>query len=246
MAFVVDKGLDVLRDQIDAKAPNRSKASDGSIGDPAHAARDSDHNPERTRDSSDGNDPDYQVDARDFTHDPAYGADMGKIAEALRLSKDRRIQYVIFNRRIFSSYASGGVPAWTWRPYSGSDPHTGHMHISVVDNPNDVTTPWSIGDDMEQSDTLVQVTGYKGRTVGHVLADVSNLRDWLYAVPGAKTTNPPPPGSNADLLVKAAQRPAVDVAALATALAPLIENGASLAEIESALRAVLNSTTLKA
>ena len=34
-----------LRDQIDRRWPNRHKRSDGWIGDAAHAARKSDHNP---------------------------------------------------------------------------------------------------------------------------------------------------------------------------------------------------------
>lgn len=116
--FVVDKGLDVLLAQINAKAPGRSKASDGSVGDSDHAARASDHNPEDTENSDDGNDPDNQVDARDFTHDPAHGADMGQISEAIRLSKDRRVKYVIFNGRIFSGRT--GTQPWVWRTYTCS------------------------------------------------------------------------------------------------------------------------------
>jgi TP901 family phage tail tape measure protein len=44
---------------------------------------------------------------------------MSKIAEFMRQVKD--IQYVIYNRRISSS---GGA----WRPYSGVNPHTDHVH----------------------------------------------------------------------------------------------------------------------
>ena len=142
--FVVDKGLNVLLGQINEQAPNRSKESDGSVGDPDHAARESDHNPEDTEDSSDGNDPDNQVDARDFTHDPARGADMHEISEAIRISRDRRVKYVIFNGRIFSSYSTSTRKAWEWGPYSGSNNHAKHMHVSVVDSPNDYTALWSI------------------------------------------------------------------------------------------------------
>lgn len=139
MAWVVDKGLDRLLAQINAAAPNRSKASDGSIGDQSHAAGYSEHNPE----ASAGNDPRNQVDARDYTHDPGRGADMGKISEALRQSKDRRILYVIFNRRIFSGAA--GPQPWVWRSYSGDNPHDHHMHVSVNDTHNDETQDWQIG-----------------------------------------------------------------------------------------------------
>lgn len=142
--FVVDKSLDVLLKQLNDHAPNRSKASDGSIGDAAHASRDSAHNPQDTEDSQDHNDPDHQVDARDFTHDPAHGADMADFTEQLRVSRDERLYLVIFNHRQFSSYARDGHPPFTWRPYSGSDPHTGHAHVEVNDYHNDDTRPWRV------------------------------------------------------------------------------------------------------
>lgn len=146
--FVVDRSLYVLRDEINAVAPNRSKASDGFVGDAAHASRDSQHNPEDTGDSTDGNDPDNQVDAADFTHDPGNGADMHQVAEIIRKRRDRRVLYVIFDGRIFSSYAVNGVPAWTWRPYSGTDKHRGHLHISVNDKYNDTLNAWGVEEEM--------------------------------------------------------------------------------------------------
>lgn len=139
--WVVDKGLDKLLAQLNAAAPGRSKASDGGIGDAAHAARDSDHNPEHPPPA--GN-PDEQVDARDFTQDTAHGADMNVVAEALRLSKDPRIKYVIWNRRFFNG-RNGPYP-WVWQTYTGTtDPHTNHMHVSVEDDTHDQTQDWSIG-----------------------------------------------------------------------------------------------------
>lgn len=144
-SFVVDKSLDVLLRQIDEMAPGRSKSSDGSIGDAAHAQTNSAHNPQDTSDSSDGNDPDNQVDARDFTHDPAHGADMHEITEALRRSRDRRLHLVIFDGRQFSRYVKDGIPAFTWRPYSGLNMHRRHAHVETNDLFNDVTTLWEIG-----------------------------------------------------------------------------------------------------
>lgn len=142
--FVVDKSLNVLLDQLNRHAPNRSKASDGSIGDPAHAARVSAHNPQDTADSSDGNDPDDQVDARDFTHDPANGADMNEMTEDIRASRDRRVRLVIWNRRQFSSYSTDSRKAWEWGAYSGTNDHTKHAHVEVNDLFNDDLSPWKV------------------------------------------------------------------------------------------------------
>jgi hypothetical protein len=107
--------LDVLLGQLDTLYPNRSKASDGWIGDPAHASRTSDHNPDR-----------YGiVRARDFTHDPDddMGIDCHWLATMLVKSFDTRIKYIIWNRRIWQ---------WNgWQAYSGTNPHTSHLHLSV-------------------------------------------------------------------------------------------------------------------
>ncbi|MQB02542.1 MAG: hypothetical protein GEU78_20460, partial [Actinobacteria bacterium] len=80
MAWRVARSLLTLRDQVDAAAPNRSKRSDGTIGDAAHASRSSDHNP-WVKDGATG-----VVTAIDLTHDPAGGANMHTISEALRTS----------------------------------------------------------------------------------------------------------------------------------------------------------------
>lgn len=106
-----------LREQINAAYPKRSKVSDGSIGDTAHSPRASDHNP----------DANGIVNAIDITNDPANGCDGAKLAEALRLSRDPRIKYVIFAGRIFSSKKQ----PWVWRPYDGVNRHDKHVHISV-------------------------------------------------------------------------------------------------------------------
>lgn len=158
--WVVDRSIPVLFRQVDEAAPGRNKGSDGTIGDADHAARESDHNPESP--PPPGN-PDNQVDAADITHDPARGADMGVVAESIRKSRDRRVRYVIFNRRIFYGYDRAGLPAFTWTSYSGSDPHTGHLHISVNDVHHDETQLWAIGlGDMDQADkNMATATTYR-------------------------------------------------------------------------------------
>lgn len=138
MLWDVAKSLDKLLSQINQLAPGRSKASDGSIGDLAHQQGTSEHNPE----DKPGSEPD-EVDARDFTHDPRHGADMFAITEAIRLSckagRERRVKYVIFNRRYFSANTG-----WKWFPYFGDNPHDKHAHVSVNDRDDDNAAPWEI------------------------------------------------------------------------------------------------------
>lgn len=124
-----------LRDQIDAAWPRRNRASDGTIGDAAHRRQgaSSDHNPWVDE---------GVVTALDITHDPDNGPDCNRIAEALVASRDRRIKYIIWNRRIVSATRE----PWKWRPYSGSNPHTHHLHLSVVPEKSlyDSRAPWAI------------------------------------------------------------------------------------------------------
>lgn len=114
------KSLETLLKQVNARWPKRSKASDGWIGDTAHSARKSDHNP----------DADGIVRAYDFTHDPKNGPNSETLANALLASCDPRIKYVISNKKIASGNA--GPKPWAWRAYTGSNPHSKHVHVSVV------------------------------------------------------------------------------------------------------------------
>lgn len=132
MAPRIAKALEVLRGQINARYPGRSKLSDGWIGDTAHAARASDHNPN----------PAGVVTALDITHDLDHGVNTWTMAEMLRQNRDPRIKYVISNGRIFSSTSS----PWQWRAYTGSNKHAHHIHVSVSGEPKfyDDTTPWRL------------------------------------------------------------------------------------------------------
>jgi hypothetical protein len=127
----VASSLNTLLNQINAAYPNRSKAADGSIGDAAHAASVSDHNPDSRG----------VVRARDFTHDPAHGFDAHLMADRIVASRDPRIKYVISRGRI----ASATVNPWVWRKYTGENQHNHHAHVSVVaDSRADNTKPWRI------------------------------------------------------------------------------------------------------
>jgi hypothetical protein len=115
MAMLID-GLAVLRREFDMVNPRRDRSSDGWIGDAAHLARISDHNP----------------DARGIVHAidvDVDGVPMPRIVAFIvarcRTGVEQRLQYVIFRRVIWSR--SWG---WTARRYTGPDPHTGHAHFS--------------------------------------------------------------------------------------------------------------------
>jgi len=136
----VARSLLTLRDQVNAAHPRRDKASDGTIGDAAHAATVSDHNPDAYG----------VVRALDLDHDPdgatyADKLDAHALADALVASRDSRISYVISRGRIARSYPKGTVAPFAWAPYTGTDPHTSHVHVSVVATSDaDRTDPWHL------------------------------------------------------------------------------------------------------
>lgn len=150
--WVADRAGTKLVSQIDILAPNRSKASDGTIGDADHAARTSAHNPEDSADATAPGNPDNQVDAFDVTHDPADGCDIGVFWEQIRASRDMRAKFAVFNRRCFSNYPHNGIPAFTWRPYSGINPHDKHGHIEIDDRYHDQTQDWKISMALSDAD----------------------------------------------------------------------------------------------
>lgn len=81
--------------------------------------------------------------ARDYTHDPKAGVDIDRFSDELAASRDPRIKYIIANGLILDSRA--GNSPWRWVRYSGSNPHTKHLHLSVMDNPScDETRPWNL------------------------------------------------------------------------------------------------------
>jgi hypothetical protein len=134
------KSLTKLRTQLNAAFPKRSKASDGIIGDLAHCPGSSDHCPNIVVGGV------GIVTAFDATHDPKHGCDMNKVVKAIRDSRDSRIKYIIWNKRICSSKPQGSAAAWAWRTYKGKNGHTKHAHFSVLGlkGKYDSQAPWKI------------------------------------------------------------------------------------------------------
>lgn len=118
--YFLAESLKQLRREIDARWPDRDKASDGWIGDASHSARKSDHNPDWDAPGSRRG----VVRALDVDKD---GVDIEQLLAAV--VRDHRVAYVIWNRRIASA-TQDGTP-WDWEPYSGANPHDKHVHISI-------------------------------------------------------------------------------------------------------------------
>lgn len=128
MTYVIPPLLHVIRREADLIAPTRSHASDGTIGDPAHQHRTSDHNPDARG----------IVHAIDLTHDPQHGFDARAEGEALRRrcydGTERRVKYLVSydgKRDIIASPVMG----WAWRRHRGTD-HRTHLHISIRSGPD--------------------------------------------------------------------------------------------------------------
>lgn len=124
----IDPALGTLRTQLEKKHPG---IVIGWIAGPGHAYP-SDHFPEA----------DGSVDAIDpmlggtYSHEEAQ-----RDVDQLVASRDYRIHYLIWNRRIISSV----VQPWVWRAYTLDDPHTGHWHLSRNDIHESDDSPWKLG-----------------------------------------------------------------------------------------------------
>jgi len=118
----LSKAAEQLRSEINVKYPKRDKRSDGWIGDTAHNARKSDHNPDKQG----------WVRAIDIDSDLAKSSSkeswlLAEQIKTIALKGDKRISYVIHQHRIASPLKN-----WAWRVYKGSNPHVSHIHISFT------------------------------------------------------------------------------------------------------------------
>lgn len=146
--------LEALRAEVNRLAPGRDKTSDGTIGDTAHQGRTSDHN-----DDEIGNVPIRDADAEHEVHALDLDVNLNEpgltmedvvqhIVGRCRSGAEKRLRYVIYNRRIWE--ASNG---WKQRVYTGDSPHTEHAHFSAsYETSREAdTSSWhldELGDDM--------------------------------------------------------------------------------------------------
>lgn len=144
MSWHVAPSLLTLRDEIDYGYPERARHIDGFVGDAAHAARRSAHNP----------DEDGTVRAGDFTAITPDGRPVQGMAEAiLEACEGHPAALLMIHQGKIWSRNHG---PWRERPYTGANPHRDYVHVSTL---NDVegtfsrqtlrqaaedTTPWGI------------------------------------------------------------------------------------------------------
>lgn len=131
--------LVTLAHQIDEAFPVRH-AADGTVASKRHDEVNptSDHRPKPFV----GKGIVRAVDFGETTENDAF-----EICEAIRVSRDPRVTYVIHERQLFSSYPAHGFAPYMWRPYNLS-PHLDHGHVSTLATADNDSSPWQIGDDM--------------------------------------------------------------------------------------------------
>lgn len=175
MAWYLNRALTNFRSAVNAAYPGRDKASDGTIGDEAHQASSSDHNP----------DTDGSVDAWDMDVDLRSGNDGAAIAELKRVFQAHpSSKYWIHNDQI--SFRSEG-----WRPrsyaYAGAsrNRHTQHVHWNTRESHEDSAAPWILEDDLtpEESkkltDTHYTLTGGINNPAGSGSVPFHVWAEWL-------------------------------------------------------------------
>lgn len=106
--------LVALRAEVKKTWPERDTDSDGWLGDAAHRARKSEHNPDARG----------IVHALDLDTDGLTKSQVGRLLRSV--IGDDRVWYVIHDGTIWSR-------TYRWRPrrYTGTNPHRGHIHISI-------------------------------------------------------------------------------------------------------------------
>lgn len=172
MTWRLATSLQVLLGQINTMFPDRDKRTDGAIS--GYPGSISGHNA-----NADG-----VVCAFDFTTGDYPGGIT--LPQSYPLADAIRQELLIAPRGLYTylihhmeppwvpapgPYIAHGGPAslWQWIPYTGSDPHTSHIHVSVDwdiptggaasgEDPYDMTDPWNLTTVSGQSGTITPIT----------------------------------------------------------------------------------------
>jgi hypothetical protein len=150
VSWVVVPNLDEAKTQLDARFPNRDKASDGGIGNLAHQKESSSHNPDKTGkpEHRDGDSKD-EVRARDFDadlRDPSVNMEQ-VVQHWVNLARQGKlwwVRYIIYKRRIWHKRDN-----YVTRNYTGKNTHDKHVHVNseFTQAADDVRgTNWGLND----------------------------------------------------------------------------------------------------
>lgn len=123
--YFLAPSLVTFRDSVNEQFPKRDKSTDGWLGDASHQARVSEHNPCWTCTG-------YQrgiVRATDTDIDDN-DADRILAQEILNSTIGHPAVWYVIHKGIIYSRTYG----WRARKYTGSSPHTGHVHVSINKN----------------------------------------------------------------------------------------------------------------
>ncbi|GAA1854675.1 hypothetical protein [Asanoa iriomotensis] len=196
MAWFLNPALTRFRDEVNRRWPRRDKTSDGTIGDTAHQATNSDHNPD-----SDGS-----VDAWDMDVD---GVDVAACKRAFQAHV--AAYYWIHNDRI--CFRDEG---WQPRSYAYAGPnrnrHDKHVHWNSRQSHERSTKPWFTEVDVADADEIAtEVIKRMGGLFGRVEATFTNR-------PTNPSSNPDPAKQERNGLRAALEGLAAGQAAILAAL----------------------------
>ncbi len=174
-AWVLTRGLQTVRAELNDAFDRRDKTSDGSIGDLAHQQESaSGHNPDITgaaeyRDGDSLN----EVRAIDVDRDLVPGSNVDWMERVVQYLVTRAragihipFQYIIYKRRIWSR-----TDGWKTRSYTGKNAHDEHAHFSGGRSQADDNWAGTLGlktligdNDVDFSDTFTLTADAAGAT----------------------------------------------------------------------------------
>lgn len=139
MAWVLTRGQQTFRGELDVVFPGRDKSSSGSVGDLQHQGGRSGHNPDRTG-NAEHKDGDTKDEVRAVDEDadlvPGSAVDWMLLVIQHILGIARAGGYVPFRYIIYRprgskvTYIWARTSGWVSRVYTGANPHDKHAHFS--------------------------------------------------------------------------------------------------------------------